>query len=244
MDRYTEYDDFAWAYNQMLGPDSMARFLPIVEKLVLSRCVPGARVLDLCCGTGQLARELSERGYAVTGIDGSEGMLNFARENAPAAEFIASDARGFEFEPTFQAAVSAYDSLNHVMSIEDLRQVFRNVYGALVDGGVFQVDLNMEEGYKARWIGPTHVLCDDYAVLMGHRYDEASKVGTVPLTVFRLIDGQWTRSDTTLTQRCYTEAEILDALKDAGFANVDTYRGDTDLDFPGGIGREFFLGRK
>ncbi len=40
------------------------------------------RVLDLCCGTGQLAGYFLERGYRVVGIDLSEHMLRYARENA------------------------------------------------------------------------------------------------------------------------------------------------------------------
>jgi len=242
--RYNEYDDFAWAYNKMLGTESMQRFLPVVEQLVLSHCKEGASVLDLCCGTGQLARELNKRGYRVTGIDGSEAMLSYARENAPDVEFIADDARTFCQEPKCRAAISAYDSLNHVMSIGELGQVFRNVHASLVDGGCFQMDLNMEEGYKARWRGPTHVIDGDYAVLFGHCYDEKTKIGTVPLTVFRLFDGQWTRSDATLTQRCYTREEITTSLKAAGFVSVETYDAEKDLKLPGGIGRMFFLSRK
>ena len=40
----------------------------------------GKNVLDLCCGTGQLALYFLEKGYKVTGIDLSEPMLRFARE--------------------------------------------------------------------------------------------------------------------------------------------------------------------
>ena len=39
------------------------------------------RVLDLCCGTGQLALYFLEKGYRVVGIDLSEHMLRYAREN-------------------------------------------------------------------------------------------------------------------------------------------------------------------
>ena len=44
-------------------------------------------LLDVCCGTGQLAVYFLERGYRVTGLDLSEHMLHYARENvAPYVE--------------------------------------------------------------------------------------------------------------------------------------------------------------
>ncbi|MDR7586593.1 MAG: methyltransferase domain-containing protein, partial [Armatimonadota bacterium] len=84
--RYAEYDAFAWMYNRYWGQDSVQRFLPVIEKLVLPHLGPHARILDLCCGTGQLAQALAQRGYQVTGIDGSEEMIRYARINAPAVE--------------------------------------------------------------------------------------------------------------------------------------------------------------
>ncbi|MFI1096839.1 class I SAM-dependent DNA methyltransferase [Streptomyces sp. NPDC020917] len=52
----------------------------------------GARVLDLGCGTGMpTARQLTDAGLHVTGIDLSPGMLALARRNVPDAEFVRGD---------------------------------------------------------------------------------------------------------------------------------------------------------
>jgi len=52
----------------------------------------GSRVLDLGCGTGMpTARQLTDGGLAVTGIDLSPGMLALARRNVPDAEFVQAD---------------------------------------------------------------------------------------------------------------------------------------------------------
>ena len=67
MTRYTEYDPFAWVYNRHWGTYTF-RFCPILEVLVLPELAPHAQVMDLCCGTGQLARWLTDRGYCVTGL--------------------------------------------------------------------------------------------------------------------------------------------------------------------------------
>ena len=49
---------------------------------------PGDRVLDACCGTGDLAVAARERGGAVTGLDFSPAMLARARRKAPEVEWV------------------------------------------------------------------------------------------------------------------------------------------------------------
>ncbi|MFF2845308.1 class I SAM-dependent DNA methyltransferase [Streptomyces sp. NPDC058001] len=60
---------------------------------------PGARVLDVGCGTGlPTARGLVEAGLTVTGVDLSEGMLELARKNVPGATFLRHDLAALRAE--------------------------------------------------------------------------------------------------------------------------------------------------
>ena len=153
--RYDLYDRFATVYDRHFGRFAV-RVVPVLERLVFSHLPPGARVLDLCCGTGQLAAALTDRGFAVTGLDGSPGMLRIARRNAPAADFVLADARAFDLPAAFDAAVSTFDSINHVVDPTDLAAVFANVHRALRRGGRFAFDVNTDEGYRCRWWGAWH----------------------------------------------------------------------------------------
>ena len=56
--------------------------------------LPAGRVLDVACGTGVLTRYLKGE---VTGLDGSEEMLKFARERVPGATFVKGDAFSIPF---------------------------------------------------------------------------------------------------------------------------------------------------
>jgi cyclopropane fatty-acyl-phospholipid synthase-like methyltransferase len=59
---------------------------------LVRRLRPGARVLDVGCGTGvPTARQLADAGCDVTGIDISEGMLDLARREVPGATFLRLD---------------------------------------------------------------------------------------------------------------------------------------------------------
>ena len=60
----------------------------------------GDRVLDACCGTGDLAIAAQKRGALVTGLDFSEAMLVRARKKAPAIEWVQGDMLALPFEAT------------------------------------------------------------------------------------------------------------------------------------------------
>lgn len=242
MERYSAYDDLAWIYNNYWAQP--LRFLLPLEQLILDGAPPDAHILDLCCGTGQLAAALTARGYRVTGVDGSNEMLRYARENAPQAELILGDARELDVSAMFDGAVSQYDSLNHVMDLAELQAVFRRVQTSLLPGARFLFDLNTEEGFQARWNDSSFGLAaEDHAYVARSTYDPEDRVGLFSVTMFFLRDGSWERSDVELHQRCYGVTEVCDALIDAGFETAQTYdvQEELGLDAPG---RAFFVAEK
>jgi hypothetical protein len=133
-------------------------------------------------------------------------------------------------------------SLNHILQLDELTSAFRCVRAALLSGGRFVFDLNMEEGYRTRWRGSFGIVEDDHVIVARSRYRPEERIGQMDLTVFFLEDG-WQRDDFTLTQRCYSESEVVPALEAAGFAEVQVYDGQRDLELPG-VGRSFFVCRK
>jgi SAM-dependent methyltransferase len=243
MERYSDYDDLAWLYNKYWAQPQQLLWSPL-ESLVLNDIPTAGHILDLCCGTGQLAADLTSRGFRVTGVDGSSEMLRFARENAPEAEFVLSDARSFELPPTFDGAVSQFGSLNHVMDLSELQTVFEQVHRSLLPGGKFLLDLNTEEGFLARWTGSSigHAE-EDHAFIAGGTYDPESKVGRFSVTMFFLREGEWRRSDVVLNERVYSEEEVCRGLEAAGFQTVQTFDAREDLEIDV-TGRAFFLAQK
>lgn len=240
--RYADYDAFAWVYNKHWGHFS-TRIIPMLEKVIFPHIPQKGKILDLCCGTGHLARALTDRGYNVTGIDGSGEMIKFASKNAPDAKFIIKDARRFTLPSHFNATVSLFDSLNHVMALDDLRKVFLNVFSSLCSEGIFLFDLNMEEGFEKRWKkGAFNIVEDDHASIVRSSYDSDKKTGAFDITIFRFSD-QWKRSDVSLLQKCYSEEDIISAMKLAGFKDIQALDAITDLGLKD-VGRTFFLGRK
>ncbi|MEH2222135.1 class I SAM-dependent methyltransferase [Nostoc sp.] len=235
------YDPLARVYNDDWALGVLQETLPALEKLILPNLAKDAHILDLGCGTGQLAQKLLKKGYKVTGIDASEGMLHYARENAPGAELIFNDARLINFPATFGAVISI-GALNHVMTLEDLTNVFHKVYQTLLPNGVFLVYLFLEEEYKFNWDGKaTGNVKEDYAWATRNSYNSEAKVASINLTIFSLIEQTWQRLDSTILEKCYSKEEVISALATAGFADISIYDAHRDLEISPMPGSTYFV---
>jgi len=115
----------------------------IVKHLELQ---PPARILDVGCGTGRHSVELSRRGYRVTGLDLSGGMLAQARKAAHAAgvevTWIQADATAFVLAPQFDAAICLCEGAFGLLGsgddpVDRDLAILRNICSALKPGGGF-----------------------------------------------------------------------------------------------------------
>lgn len=98
------------------------------------------RILDVGCGTGRHAIELSKRGYNVTGIDLSDDQLNYAGEKAKAAGanpiFIKADARNFYFDQKFDLVIMICEGAFSLMETDEMNyQILKCITESLTENG-------------------------------------------------------------------------------------------------------------
>jgi SAM-dependent methyltransferase len=240
------YDDFAWFYDRYWNEEFHDVAFPILERIWLPRVRTSARILDVCCGTGFLARLLAGRGYAVTGIDLSSEMIDYARRHAPDAEFQVADAAEFTLPDRYDAAVSTFDSLNHIVGYDSLEAAFRNTGAALKPGASFCFDVLFEEAYRTRFGEGFAIVRDDHVLtITGSRFDSRSRIAQCRITMFRRVEGEWRRADAVVKEQCYSPEEIDRALTRAGFGEIGCYDA-RDLGMGGqlGAGRTFYVATK
>jgi 2-polyprenyl-3-methyl-5-hydroxy-6-metoxy-1,4-benzoquinol methylase len=91
----------------------------------------GARILDIGCGTGRHALELTRRGYSVVGVDLSESQLRRARQKAAEqglpADFRRHDARDLPFLGEFDLAIMLCEGAFPLMETDEMN--FRILQG-------------------------------------------------------------------------------------------------------------------
>lgn len=183
-------------------------------------------MLDLCCGTGQLAQHFLDNGYQVTGIDLSEGMLEYARGNNAAyilteqARFIKGNAASFTLPERFGLVVSTFDALNHLPDLTELCSCFASVHQVLEEEGVFIFDLNTLEGLR-RWTSITIEDQKDMMLVNRGVFDEHSGRAYTYISGFiRIGDNLYERFEETAFNTGFHLKDVEQGLLQSGFRAV------------------------
>jgi demethylmenaquinone methyltransferase/2-methoxy-6-polyprenyl-1,4-benzoquinol methylase len=160
---------------------------------------PGDRVLDVCCGTGDLALMAEREGGQVTGVDFSEPMLERARRKSSTVEWVLGDALALPFPAaSFDAATVGFgvrnlDDLGRGLS--ELRRVVRP------DGRLGILEITRPRGLLAPFY---RLWFDGLVPLFGKLLPGGSAYTYLPASVRRFPDPD----------------ALSELLRAAGFADV------------------------
>lgn len=194
-------------------------------------------VLDLACGTGRMTRELAARGYDMIGVDGSEDMLSEAMYSyeRDGILYLLQDMREFELYGTVGAIVCCLDSINYLLTEEDLRATFDKVHNYLDPDGLFIFDVNSPHKFKNVYGDNAYILEDEdeegRAVFCGwqNSFDGDSGICDFYLSIFEEDeDGAYVRSDEHQRERCYSLDTLKNTLEKTGMEFVGVF---SDFDF-------------
>jgi SAM-dependent methyltransferase len=204
------YDRWQSAY----GSFSQA-LLPTIEEALGRQ--PVRSFLDFGCGTGELLLLLAARhpDWRLRGIDASEAMLACARSKPGAASVTWQEGRvgAPPPDPPYDAAGSFFNTLNHILDLDELTEAFRGVGRALAPGGLFLFDVNNPTGYQDWWQQRRRFAGPDWSLEIDARYDAGAGRARALVTV---TDGS-ERSETVIEQRFHDQDELAAALGHAGF---------------------------
>jgi SAM-dependent methyltransferase len=245
---YHDYAPFYDGSGQIRFAVLMGQYLR--EALVIHP-VAGRRALDLACGTGTLACLLADDGWEVVGVDRSAPMLAIARERAAQADspgrltFAQGDMRNFNDErgtmnddeisgphassfivhrSSFDLVTCTYDSLNYLLTEQDLARCFGGAARALRPGGLFFADMNTRYFLEHDW-GECEVLEQPgFVQIAQSSFDPATACSTMALTGFAGRDERgYRRFDETHVERAYAPEVVARLLASAGLCVEAAY---------------------
>ncbi|MFH1336360.1 MAG: class I SAM-dependent methyltransferase, partial [Candidatus Zixiibacteriota bacterium] len=195
----------------------------VTTLIYLFKIKPRAKILDLCCGPGRHAFELSPRGLSVVGVDRTKIYLDKARKHAETeglkVEFIQEDMRNYCKPGTFDAVVNLFTSFGFFEDQREDELVLKNVYRSLKEGGVFVIDIIGKE-VIARIFQERDWSEEDGVLFLEER--KVTKDWSWLENRWILIKGE-KREEFHFSHRPYSAVELVSLLQDSGFNTINIY---------------------
>ncbi|MBS5082027.1 MAG: class I SAM-dependent methyltransferase [Clostridiales bacterium] len=225
MDAYTS---FASVYDLFMDNVPYEQWSGYLVSLLQEYGIEDGLILDLGCGTGSLTEQLAKKGYDMIGVDNSSDMLEIAMDKKAASGldilYLMQDMRDFELYGTVKAVVSICDSMNYILSEDELTTVFRLVNNYLDPGGIFIFDLNTI--YKYSLMGDATIAenREEGSFIWENSYYEEDRMNEYDLTLFiRQESGLYEKYEETHYQKAYELETVKELLADAGMEYICAY---------------------
>jgi 2-polyprenyl-3-methyl-5-hydroxy-6-metoxy-1,4-benzoquinol methylase len=185
------------------------------------------KILDIGCGTGRHAIELTRRGYNVTGVDLSESQLSRARQKAREQKleikFLLHDARLLPFNKEFDLAIMLCEGGFPLMETDEMNyQILQSAAKALKDdgklifttlNGLFPLFHSVKEFLaKESKEGNATYIQNSFNLMTFRDHN---------ITTFTDDDGNEKELD--CNERYYVPSEITWLLKSLGFKKIDIF---------------------
>jgi len=185
------------------------------------------KILDVGCGTGRHAIELTKRGYCVTGVDLSASQLKRAKEKAKAEnlqiDFQQQDARNLPFNSEFDVAIMLCEGGFSLMETDEMNfEILKNVTKALKPDA--KLIFTAPNG-----LFPLYHSVDDFHASTVEDGNSICKNSAFDLMTFRehntveFEDDDGNKKTLECNERYYVPSEITWLLKSLGYKTIDIF---------------------
>ncbi|MFV0503474.1 MAG: class I SAM-dependent DNA methyltransferase [Lachnospirales bacterium] len=210
------YEIFAKVYDEFMEDTPYNKWCENLEYIWNKHNKKPKLILDLGCGTGTITTMLAKKGYDLIGVDLSYDMLMEAKSKNSNILYLNQDMRNFELYGTVDVIYSLCDSLNYILEIEELIQIFKLVNNYLNPKGLFIFDMNTE--YKFKKLGSQNFGSNTKkgSYIWENYYDEKDKINEYYTTIFIKEGKYYKKYEEEHYEKAYTIEEIKDAIEKSG----------------------------
>jgi len=229
------YKNLAISYDRLTNDVDYGAVVDFYHTILDIEGVKPRTAADLACGTGSVSLLLAQRGYQVTGVDMSEDMLTVAYSKAQQLDnppvFACQKLQELHLPRGVDLAVCGLDSMNYIVDPTDCEMAIKRIYKALNPGGIFIFDVNTPQKLRAM-DGQVFLDEDDdvYCVWRGE-FNEKTNICSYGMDLFQRVGKTWQRSFEEHQEYAYTQEQLMQFLKSAGFSNIRVY-GDRHIGAP------------
>lgn len=185
------------------------------------------KIIDIGCGTGRHAIELTKRGYKVTGVDLSDDQIKRAREKAQGAgvtiDFQVQDARNLPFDGEFDLAIMLCEGGFSLMETDEMNyEILKNATKALKNNGKFIFT-------TLNGLFPLFHSVNEFYKSAQKEGQSQCKECSFDLETFRdhnivvFEDDSGNKKELKCNERYYVPSEITWLLKSLGYKKIDIF---------------------
>jgi SAM-dependent methyltransferase len=213
------YSRLAASYDIALGIQSFIGTRAAFEALVRRYGIQFRSAADIGCGTGLFACYLNRcRGVPVFAVDRSPEMLAVATRNCAGSNvcFIQQDIRCLRLPCSVDLITANFDTMNHLLTAQELRMAFRRIWQNLRRGGHFIFDvitpcqpLAATQTYTRRLGSGSRKTVQRIRWNPGRKILSISVITTSPSSTVSTLEAH--------RERAYSPAEVGRCLMDSGF---------------------------
>jgi len=221
------YHALAISYDRLTNDVDYEATVAFYNEILKREGLRPRTAVDLACGTGSVTAILARQGLEVTGVDLSEEMLTVAMEKVMDMKhpprFVCQPLQELRLPRGVDLAVCALDSLDYITDPADCAEAIRRVYKALNPGGIFIFDVNTPEKLRAM-DGQVFLDEDDdvYCVWRGE-FDRETNICSYGMDLFQRRGEVWERSFEEHREYAYSQQQLTEYLKAAGFTHIAVY---------------------
>ncbi|MDD4370675.1 MAG: class I SAM-dependent methyltransferase [Anaerostipes sp.] len=227
------YESFAAVYDRFMDQTPYDQWKENICSLFRQYNVTEhGQVVDLGCGTGKMTRRIGEAGYEMIGIDGSEDMLEIAKNTKnDDILYVLQDMRDIQLLEKADAMISICDCMNYMLDFDDLVQVFFGMRTYLKKDGIGIFDMNTRFKYETMLCENTFAENrEDCSFIWENFYDPEDQINEYQLTLFIQNKNQcFDKYEELHFQRAYSMEEVKKAIQMSGLElksilDVDTMK--------------------
>ncbi len=183
------------------------------------------KILELACGTANIASQLVKKGLKVDASDISPEMLKIASEKPFPPNLKLQKMTDQLPKHKYDLVLLLFDSLNYLLSMKKVDLLLNNVHNTLVANGIFVFDVTTPRNSKMNFDGFINIeQSQDDIFIHQSDFEDSENIQVSKLTFFKKKGFLFARYDEEHKQKIFKISELIKNIKKTEFKLKGIYR--------------------
>lgn len=201
----------------------------LIKKFLGQGNIKNKKILELGCGTGIILSSLSNHNKTF-GVDISPEMIKIAKKNDKKSTYLIMNMVNFKLPYFYDIIFCSFDSINHLLNINDWEKTFKSVEKHLNPNGIFLFDFNTIDKFsKINNKILIKKIKNNYIIMETRAHDNKCVWN---ISIFLKEKDSYKLFKERITEATFTKSQIMQILKKY-FRNIKAIKEGKDRVFIG-----------